>query len=157
MVGDYWASEHCDEIIKQNGWDAENDDQAVSLILRSVMTTLGMKALDTYVNVLSQKPEEKIFGAYRPDKRKIMDKFHSEVTRFGDDYEAFFKYEMKNMKETADKMMRKISKLYDYIQDVKPEDEKSIRDWDLHHKINKEKNEQYFFEMKSLKEYLKSI
>lgn len=145
------------EIINQQGWEVKNDDQAVSVILKSVMTTLGMKALDTYVNVLSNKPEEKIFGLFSPEKRKIMDKFYNEVTRFGDNYEAFFKYEIKNMRETAGKMIKKISKLYDYIQEVTPNDEKSIRNWDLHHKINKQKNEQYFFEMKSLKEYLKSI
>jgi hypothetical protein len=145
------------EIINNEGWDVKDDDQAVDLILRAVMITLGMKSLNIFVDVMSAKSEEKIFQIFAPEKQKIMDKFYREVTKFGEDHEAFFKYEQKKMKEVSTKMMKKIAKLYDYIKDEKPTDEKSIKDWNLHHKINAPKNEEYYIEMKTLKEYLKAI
>lgn len=143
------------EILASENIKVKNKDEAVELILRGVMITLGTKALTAYLNVVTVRPEEQIFAAYRPDKRKIMDKFHSEVMRFGDDYEAFFKYEEKRMKEVSEKLMKKLSKLYAYVKDTKPEDEKSIRNWELHHKISGTKDEGYQFEMKSLEELFK--
>lgn len=142
------------EIINQEGWEIKNDDEAVEMILRAVMVTLGTKALNIYVEIMSQKPEEQLFGKFSKEKQKIMDKFYNEVTKFGQDYEAFFRYEQNKMKNISGKMMKKIAKLYDYIKDEKPTDEKSIKDWDLHHKINAPKNEVYYLEMKDIKEIL---
>lgn len=145
------------EILGNEGVEVENDDQAVEVILKAVMITLGTKSLSIFADIMAQEPLEKMLGVFKPEKQKIVDKFYNEVARFGEDYEAFFKYEQNKMKQVSSKMMKKISKLYDYIKDEKPTEEKSIKDWELHHKINKPKNEQYYFNMKTLKEYLKTI
>ena len=49
------------------------------------------------------------------------DKYLSKITRFGDDYERFFKYEINQTRKICLKMTKKLSKLYSLIKDINPQ------------------------------------
>ena len=50
------------------------------------------------------------------EEQKAIDDFNKDVEKFSnDDYERFYKYEEKKMHYTADKILRKIAKIYAYL------------------------------------------
>lgn len=64
---------------------------------------------------------EKMFG-FRGAKQRYFDKYLSKITRFGGDYERFFRYEINQTRNICFKMMKKISKIYSLIKDKNPQD-----------------------------------
>lgn len=52
------------------------------------------------------------------------------------DYNEFYQEAIKNLNYTGDKMIRRIAKLYDMVDDEDDLNEGSIHDWNLYHKIN---------------------
>jgi hypothetical protein len=62
---------------------------------------------------------EKLFG-FKGAKQRYFDKYLSKITRFGDDYERFFRYEINQTRNICFKMMKKISKIYSLIKDKNP-------------------------------------
>ena len=49
------------------------------------------------------------------DKQEAMEDVVNDIGRFGNNYEAFYKYEIKKMKILANKTFRKLAKIYDYL------------------------------------------
>jgi len=62
---------------------------------------------------------ESLFG-FRGAKQRYFDKYLSKITRFGEDYERFFRYEINQTRNICFKMMKKISKIYSLIKDKNP-------------------------------------
>ena len=62
---------------------------------------------------------ENMFG-FRGAKQKYYDKYLDKITRFGKDYEKFFKYEINQTRNICLKMTKKLSKLYSLIKDKNP-------------------------------------
>lgn len=62
---------------------------------------------------------EKMFG-FRGAKQRYFDKYLSKITRFGGDYDRFFRYEINQTRNICFKMMKKISKIYSLIKDKNP-------------------------------------
>jgi len=81
---------------------------------------------------LINNPIELIFG-FTDEKAEFFRKFINKILKF-ENAEDFFKFEEKKFKYVANKMIKKIAKLYDYIDRDKKVQE-SIIDWDLHHLI----------------------
>jgi hypothetical protein len=63
---------------------------------------------------------EELFG-FRGAKQRYFDKYLSKITRFGNDYEKFFKYEINQTRNICLKMTKKLSKLYSLIKDKNPQ------------------------------------
>ena len=63
---------------------------------------------------------ESLLG-FSGDKEIYFDKYISKITRFGDDYERFFKYEINQTRKICLKMTKKLSKLYSLIKDKNPQ------------------------------------
>ena len=63
---------------------------------------------------------ESMFG-FRGAKQRYFDKYLSKITRFGGDYERFFRYEINQTRNICLKMTKKLSKLYSLIKDKNPQ------------------------------------
>jgi hypothetical protein len=87
---------------------------------------------------------EELFGFKTgSDKDKLFENLIKFFTRFEKNPNGFYTFEEKNFKIISNKMMKKLSKLYDMANI----DYSSIKNWDLHHKINKT-GEQFETEIK---------
>jgi hypothetical protein len=69
---------------------------------------------------------------------KIKENFQKFVLRFENNPIKFFKYEIKKFNMIADKMIRKIAKLYDMAKDDGQTNE-SIINWELHRLLMEKK------------------
>jgi hypothetical protein len=49
------------------------------------------------------------------EKNDAMEEVLADISRFGDNYEAFYKYEIKKMNILAGKTIRKLARIYDYL------------------------------------------
>ena len=63
---------------------------------------------------------EELFG-FKGAKERYYDKYLSKITRFGGDYERFFRYEINQTRNICLKMTKKLSKLYSLIKDKNPQ------------------------------------
>jgi hypothetical protein len=117
-------------------------DKLVDELLRIVYVNLSNNTISSLQHVMSTNPIEQILG-FREDKSKMFMDLAQFFSRFQDNYEAFYRYEEKNFKHTANKIKKKLLRLYDLAK-VNPS---SIENWDLHHKINT-KNVQYETEIR---------
>ena len=110
-----------------------NDEEKIDEILRLVYVNLINEKGEAYVNLMTSNILEKMFGM-QGEKRKKLEKFIRKIQKFNN-IKDFFKNEEKLFRFVANKMIKKISKLYAM---TKSED-KSIKEWDLYHEINKTK------------------
>lgn len=92
-----------------------SDDEMVDLTLKQFFKTLlnwrgsGMKEF------LTQDFMESMFG-FSGAKERFFDKYLTKITRFGDDYEKFIKYEINKTRDICLKMTKKLSKLYSLLK-----------------------------------------
>jgi hypothetical protein len=97
------------------------DDEMVELTLTQFFKILlKWKARDMQ-GFLTNDFMEELFG-FRGAKQRYFDKYLSKITRFGEDYERFFRYEINQTRNICFKMMKKISKIYSLIKDKNPQD-----------------------------------
>ena len=108
-----------------------NDDEKIDEVLRLVYVNLINKKGESYIKLMTSNIMEKMFGL-RGDKEKKLKKFINKIQKFKN-HNDFFENEEKLFKFVANKMIKKISKLYAML---KPEN-KSIKEWDLYHEIHK--------------------
>lgn len=117
-------------------------DELVTELLRIVYVNLVNKSLSTVKDMMTNNFLESFLG-FQGEKDKFFDKMINFFTRFDKNPENFYLYEEKNFKYVSEKMMKKLVKLYD-LANVNPS---SIKNWELHHKINKT-GEQFETEIK---------
>ena len=108
-----------------------NDEEKIDEVLRLVYVNLINNKGDAYIDLMTSNFMEKVLGL-QGEKRKKLSKFLRKINKF-DNPEDFFKNEEKLFKFVANNMIKKISKLYDMTKS----DNKSIKEWDLYHKVKK--------------------
>lgn len=88
------------------------------------------------------------------EREDIHNKYAKKITK-QKNYDKFFEFEEKRINFTADKMIKKIHKLYDMAKDdntTKTTKEiKEIKDWELYHKIKKTPEPEFTTEIKKYK------
>lgn len=109
----------------------ENDIDKVDRILELYYINLSNKMIEQYKNLLTTDFHEMFIG-FSGDKQKLYNDFINETQRFKNNPLKFFEYQEKKIRNVSNYMLKKLSKLYALI-----EDKKSIKNWDLHTKINK--------------------
>jgi len=80
----------------------------------------------------------------REEKIKFFEKYLARLRRFEGEPDDFFKHEIKYMSSVADKMIKKLSKLYSLIG----ESSSSIINFDLYHKLYKKTKPKFTKEIK---------
>ena len=113
-----------------------NNDEIVDELLRLVYVNIVNNPLSSTRDMMANNIFENFLG-FSEDKENFFYELAQFAARFSDREPDFFKYEEKKMKYFADKMLRKIYKLYD-LADT---DKSSIKDWELHQKISGKTNE----------------
>jgi hypothetical protein len=122
--------------------DIMTTEQKVDKVLNLVYFSLGNKKMDIFENMLTRSDDlsglfsfMSAFGiSSDPKIDKIKEQFFNHISKYQNNVKQYFKDEIKNFHIVADKMIRKIAKLYSIAEDDNPVSE-SIIDWDLHSKL----------------------
>jgi len=115
---------------KMNHNMGSNDEEKIDEILRIVYVNLINNKAQSYVNLMTSNIIEKMLGL-QGKKGEHFQKFLRKIQKFNNTKD-FFKNEEKLFKFVANNMIKKISKLYDMTKS----ENKSIKNWDLYHKVN---------------------
>jgi hypothetical protein len=94
-------------------YSSYSNDEIIKYILKTFYKNLvnwHSNGLQEYISYLN--PMGGIFG-FSDEELIFMSNYNKDISRFGNDYEKFFRYEIKKANRSADLMMRKLSKLYD--------------------------------------------
>jgi hypothetical protein len=132
-----------DEILKKIGEysSSMSSEEKIDIMFRLVYINLG----NSKMKIFNKFTEDKSFNSLLSfmgisdeieDERMddIRSQFIKHISKYIKNPKQFFKDEIKNFHIVADKMIRKIAKLYSLAQDDKPVSE-SIIDWELHSKL----------------------
>jgi len=95
------------------------DDEMVEFTLQQYFKTLLKWKAGAMQEFLTNDYMESFFG-FRGAKQRYFDNYLSKITKFGEDYERFFRYEINQTRNICFKMMKKISKIYSLIKDKNP-------------------------------------
>ena len=109
-----------------------NDEDKIKRVLELLYINLGNHIIKGYHELLTENFMENLFG-FSGDKKELFENFIKTVTKYKSDPIKFYEYEIDRMRKISTKMIKKISKVFGLIDDKN----KSIKDWDLHTKINK--------------------
>ena len=144
------SMDRVDALLDYVGEDTSNmtDSQKIQRVLELVYINLVNNKMDIFMNMTSNRREEfennlrRMMGQdINPTSGEIGDvrkKFFNYVSKFKDKPLDFFKSEIENMSYNANKMLKKISKLYDMAQDDTQVTE-SIINWELHQQLMEKK------------------
>jgi hypothetical protein len=139
-----------DKLLEHMGEDPSSmtDSEKIRMVLEKVYFILLNNKMDIFMDMTTNKQEE-LENALKhmmgqeidPMVGEIGDvrkKFLNYVSKFRDKPLDFFKSEIENMSYNANKMLKKISKLYAMAKDDTQVTE-SILNWDLHQKLMEKK------------------
>ena len=122
-----------DEILNRVSEKTFNtDEEKIDEILRLVYVNLINNTLNTTKSIMVNNVFESMLG-FSGEKDELFRKIVKSVLKFEDNEKMFYLFEEKKFKHISGIMMKKLSKLYSMAKDEKS----SIKNWDLHHKINR--------------------
>ena len=121
--------EELNSIIKKT---FNTDEEKIDEILRLVYINLVNNTLESTKSIMVNNFFEEEMG-FQGKKEELFNKIVKYVIRFVDNEKKFYLFEEKKFKHISGIMMKKLSKLYSMAKDEKS----SIKNWDLHHKINR--------------------
>ena len=93
-------------------FEVGNDDDIVGKFLRAFVVGFVNEKTDMMDNFLRTTFGEQIFGLKGP-KKEFLEKYVNQMTKYGYDYDAYFKNEERYFHQVATMMLKKLSKLYD--------------------------------------------
>jgi len=126
----------------ENVESLKNDDELVDELLRIVYVNLTNNTIVKVKEMMTSNQLEEIIG-FIGKKEKIFYDMIDYFNKFEKNIKGFYLNEEKKMKKVSEKMMKKLSKLWSLAK----EKNLSIKNWDLHHKINRT-GEQFETELK---------
>jgi hypothetical protein len=94
--------------------DDMSDDDKINEVLRLVFVNILNWRADSFRDLITSSFIEKIMG-FSGEKGKVFDKFINSIRKFKTP-ESFFEYEGENFRLVANKMIKKLSKLYDLAE-----------------------------------------
>lgn len=155
IKGIYNEMDRVNEIMSMVDEDPDNmtPEEKVDKLLKIIYINLGNKKMQIFNNMMARSMG--LFGGLMmsfgiqtdPNIDKIKDQFFKHISKYQNNPKQFFKDEINNFHIVADKMIRKIAKLYDIAKSDDAVSE-SIIDWELHSKLMKQKYGEMKFETK---------
>jgi hypothetical protein len=155
IEGFYNKMDRIDEILKKIGEysSSMSSEEKIDIMFRLVYINLGnskMKIFNKFTEDRSFNSLLSFMGISDEIEDERMDDIRSQfikhISKYINNPKQFFKDEIKNFHIVADKMIRKIAKLYSIAEDDKPSVKESIIDWELHSKLMKQKYGKIQFE-----------
>ena len=116
-------------------YEGMSKEEVIENVLRLVYINFRNWKHSLMVKRLTSDFFEAIAG-FSGAKQKFLENYEKILEKFGNDYEKFFRYEIKLMNKMGDKMIRKIGKVYDLARETQNE---SIINWELWKLINENK------------------
>jgi hypothetical protein len=124
ITEDFSAMRAAAQIAHNNGKDIDSLDeiQLAEILLEFNYEKIIEAQKEDYLNAVSDTFSEFSrflggnYGDPNSDKAKAVKEIMEDIDRFGKNYKAFYKYEIKKMNMLAEKTLRKLAKLYAYIQ-----------------------------------------
>jgi hypothetical protein len=137
--------EHAGENPKEN-----SPEENIKMVLELVYISLANLKMEFFEKFVMSREEmifsqlghlSQLFGGKEPkeDKVKLLNKYHSHVTKYANREMDFFKDECERFNYVATKLIKRISKVYSLIPDEKEQTNESILDWELHQKLMEKK------------------
>jgi hypothetical protein len=104
------------DLFNTNNLDYEgmNDEQIIDRILELLYINMVNWKQDVMMKILTSNALESIFG-FSGDKERFYEKYMNNAIRFQNNPLNFFKSETRKFNLVATKMIKKLAKLYDYI------------------------------------------
>jgi len=116
-----------------NSYDKRSKNKTIEKILEITYSSLLSSQARVTNSLLASKWAERLLG-FTGDKEKFWNNYLASITKYGDDYDAYFRSEEKYFQKAATQVIKKISKLYDLAQDDEIQTE-SIINWELWHEL----------------------
>jgi hypothetical protein len=95
-------------------------DDFIEIILKLAFINLNNWKMDRLEDRMQLNPFAMILNLVSKedikDRERFIQSYQDKLMRFGDDYAAFYTFEINKMAKTADKIIRKIAKLYSNCQ-----------------------------------------
>lgn len=100
-------------LLKEIGHDikGKSDEELIGMLLRTLLVTLSNKKNEFMSKFLVNSLFEEMFGIDGP-KKEFANKYHIQTTKYGYDYDSFFKDEEKYFHKVSTQMIKKLAKLY---------------------------------------------
>jgi hypothetical protein len=124
VIEDKRAMQYATQMVGNSGGDVDmlDETQLAEIVLESNYNQVIESQKDDYLQAASDSFDEYSkflsgnYGDEGSDKAKAVKDVVADLDRFGKNYKAFYKYEIKKMNMLAEKTLRKLAKLYAYIQ-----------------------------------------
>lgn len=97
-----------------------SDEEIVEFTLKEFYETIINWKGGLMHQLLTDNFIESLLG-FDGEKKEYFTKYLNKLNRFKDDYERFYRYELKQINYISSKMMRKISKIYSLLKDKNPQ------------------------------------
>lgn len=95
--------------------DDELVDELLKLNFERTIEAMRERYIDQAAGYSFSEYSKFLSGTLDKDKNDAMEAVLADISRFGDNYKAFYKYEIKKMNILANKAIRKLAKVYDYL------------------------------------------
>jgi hypothetical protein len=133
-----------------------NEEELVDYVIKLLFNNMASLGRDIVKNMLIENMMEEFGFITDFSKINYIESYVNQYKKYGKNYDKFFEDEEKRFKFTANRILKKIHKLYDMAEDneekisklhkqisdkkVNEEKNDSIKDWDLHHKLKNGEN-----------------
>lgn len=122
-----------------------SNEEKVNLILKTYYSSIINLKMQNIQSMLKlDHPFAQFFLSDMEERIDIHNKYAKKITK-QKKFDKFFEFEEKRINFAADKMIKKIYKLYDMAKDDNTTEKlkisKEIKDWDLYHEVKKTKTE----------------
>jgi hypothetical protein len=115
-----------------------DNDYLIEIILKLAFINLNNWKMDDLESRIQINPFALAMGVVGDqiltDRERTLQSYQDKLMRFKDDYAAFYTFEINKMAKSAEKIIKKIAKLYSIAKEETNESKKCIVDPKLHYK-----------------------
>jgi hypothetical protein len=136
-----------------DGVENMSEDEKIKKVLEVIYATLTNTRLDIFQEMTSIERDslmDMFKGLFGQDLMKddpqqkrleqVRNKFYNYAAKYKDNPTKFFEDEFENFNYTANKVLKRLSKLYALAQDDEQPVSESILNWELYQKVREQKN-----------------
>jgi hypothetical protein len=141
------------EHVNVDGLEDMSEDDKIKKVLEVIYGTLTNTRLDLFQDMTSIRQDDFLSmfkGLFGQDLRKddpqqkgleqVRNKFYNYAAKYKDNPVKFFEDEFENFNYTANKVLKRLSKIYAMAQDDEKPVSESILNWELYQKVREQKN-----------------
>jgi hypothetical protein len=149
------------EHVNVDGLEDMSEDDKIKKVLEVIYGTLTNARLDIFQDMTSNKQDElmdmfkDLFGQdlkkddpQQKGLEQVRNKFYNYAAKYKDNPVKFFEDEFENFNYTANKVLKRLSKIYALAQDDEQPVSESILNWELYQKVKEQKEGKQKFSTK---------